>query len=1128
VPFGLSPCYKATFLLVNGYIGVFMNELNNPLLSVIICCYNSEQYLPHAVESILSQTYKNIEIVIVNDGSQGNFGKIISAYGHYKNIIFVENRENKGLFLSRIIGFLASKGKYIAFLDADDFISLDFYRKLISKAIESHADMTIGDTVEVQGIKGTPCILNHDIIFTEHYELDNGKGAALFMDQGGSCFTLHVVWNKIYTRSLIISCLNDLIPFAQNNPSLTMCEDIAFSSIFYIRAKKIVNVHNIYYFYNRLETSATIRELDYDGLKRNISHTSAAIRFMQNNFDKICGKLENKEYIAPWKQRFSRTWFERITGTQNEDDLSHLIFSEFSQKSRESFKDTDKYYIRDRTPLGAHFGYMEQIKREICKDDTKIVSFDVFDTLLKRPLMQPYDLFQLISHEANMLLESRYYLDFYNIRTYSETECRSHLSRQTGVEDISLDDIYDFMGKTFKIDGKICEKIKHLELAAEEAMCSTRNLGKELYDLAYDAGKTIICISDMYLGSKFVDNLLKKKGFNKHEKLYISSEIGLLKGSGNLYMEVCRQLGLGKSDYSRIIHIGDNWQSDIVVPRSFGFTNGFLPSINDRLMGRIDNLYSGEIFKDISGYNCGRFNIRKGLEGFVGLRAMFGLAGAKLFDIDMLEFNKNSDVNGNPYFLGYALLGPFLYALAEWILSKSERDKTIHFVSRDGWLPMQAVQLIAPNVKSEYFYFSRKAIAPLMITNENDLVALSTFIVWSSVSPLDIYHLLKEVSNIVDEAEFRDQCADRRIISHKRFSSELQFIEFLKLFYKNYIDQNRLKEYREKMKEYLASKFNDGDILYDSGYSGKNEEMLAHLIDCHVNSLYLYYNNDTCKKRENLSRFKTQTFFSSSPILYCVLRETLLSEPGPSCIGYILEEGKPKPIFDNFQYDFATKHAIEIIQMAALDFIRDYRQTFGPYLHNMYYRFEDAATPFEYFLHNAKEVDRNIFSNALFEDDLYGGATFNITDDWVYRQKEVQISDYIRKSPEDNVNSQELLKLKKTHEQQKGELVKIRRELAEAGETIANLRLKLDKRWIQMAILLNKLNKHENFSFNQIDNLNLQTHAEEEPVQAPPDFDESAYYRANPDVKAAVEAGSLPSGFYHYIFHGINEGRQRP
>ena len=123
------------------------NVRNRPLISVVVPVYNTEQYFGRCIESILNQSYKNLEVIIVNDGSPGNIRELMQQYKEDKRVYFVDNKENRGLLRARVCGAEKAKGKYIAFVDSDDYLSFDFYRSLVTRAEETAADIVIGKTV---------------------------------------------------------------------------------------------------------------------------------------------------------------------------------------------------------------------------------------------------------------------------------------------------------------------------------------------------------------------------------------------------------------------------------------------------------------------------------------------------------------------------------------------------------------------------------------------------------------------------------------------------------------------------------------------------------------------------------------------------------------------------------------------------------------------------------------------------------------------------------------------------------------------------------------------------------------------------------------------------------------------
>lgn len=108
-----------------------METDKNDLISIVVPIYNVQDYLERCIQSIISQTYKNIEIILVDDGSNDNSGKICDEYLRKDERIKVIHKENGGLSDARNVGKENAKGTYIAFIDSDDYIRTKFYRSLV-------------------------------------------------------------------------------------------------------------------------------------------------------------------------------------------------------------------------------------------------------------------------------------------------------------------------------------------------------------------------------------------------------------------------------------------------------------------------------------------------------------------------------------------------------------------------------------------------------------------------------------------------------------------------------------------------------------------------------------------------------------------------------------------------------------------------------------------------------------------------------------------------------------------------------------------------------------------------------------------------------------------------------------
>ncbi len=149
-----------------------MSIIMKELISVVVLIYNVEEFLPKCIDSLLKQTYKNIEILLVNDGSTDNSLKICNDYKKIDKRIRVYTKKNGGLSDARNYGIARAIGKYICFIDSDDWIDDDYIEFLYSNLIKNKCDISICNKyVEYDnGVQVIPSKSNNTII------MDNKTG----------------------------------------------------------------------------------------------------------------------------------------------------------------------------------------------------------------------------------------------------------------------------------------------------------------------------------------------------------------------------------------------------------------------------------------------------------------------------------------------------------------------------------------------------------------------------------------------------------------------------------------------------------------------------------------------------------------------------------------------------------------------------------------------------------------------------------------------------------------------------------------------------------------------------------------------------------------------------------------
>lgn len=165
-----------------------------PEVSVVINMYNSEKYLRKCIDSVLAQTFTDFELILVNDGSKDHSLDICKEYAEKDKRIRIVDKENGGLADARNAGLDAAKGKYLEFIDADDWIEPDLLEKCVTKLHETDADIVIFDIYQYFVATGKKEVLSHPYDQNQVYSLSDHPEMITKMK--------NAAWNKIYRVSL--------------------------------------------------------------------------------------------------------------------------------------------------------------------------------------------------------------------------------------------------------------------------------------------------------------------------------------------------------------------------------------------------------------------------------------------------------------------------------------------------------------------------------------------------------------------------------------------------------------------------------------------------------------------------------------------------------------------------------------------------------------------------------------------------------------------------------------------------------------------------------------------------------------------------------------------------------------
>lgn len=169
--------------------------MENNLVSVIIPVHNVEKYLKRCIGSVLNQSYKNLEIIIIDDGSKDKSSEICDDYKRKDKRVLVVHTENKGVSEARNKGIEISKGEYISFIDSGDWVDMVYIERLMALLLEHKADISICDFEKVYNEKIVNKIYNEKIkTYTNKEVLEElfKRNAVKFV----------VSWGKIYKKYL--------------------------------------------------------------------------------------------------------------------------------------------------------------------------------------------------------------------------------------------------------------------------------------------------------------------------------------------------------------------------------------------------------------------------------------------------------------------------------------------------------------------------------------------------------------------------------------------------------------------------------------------------------------------------------------------------------------------------------------------------------------------------------------------------------------------------------------------------------------------------------------------------------------------------------------------------------------
>lgn len=951
---------------------------NDKKISIIVPVYNSEDFLGVCLNSLIEQSYKNLELIVVNDGSPKNCKEITEEYIKKDNRIkYVEHEKNRGLFQARITGFENSTGKYIAFLDADDYVSNDFYRELIEKAEETNSDIVISKLVMDYG-KGNKKIYN---LFDFPFEELNGEECyEQFYNQEGLNFSWHITPNKIYSRKIWEKAIKE---YQKIDKHLIMTEDFAFSNVLFYYAEKVTKVDRVAFYYTKHDGASTsVNNMSFKKASKNLEDLTTSFSFVENFLKEKNIYEKYKEQFEKWRALYCqihKSYLLNLSFTKEEKDRLEEKFSGFCPNQFEV--KNSGFFSSVETPFNEG---LDKLKEKIMAEKTKVVSFDIFDTLITRPFLYPKDLFTFLNDDYRRL-SNNLGIDFSKIREECEVLARTEAYEQKK-EEVTLNRIYELIEEEYEMPNSIVETLKKKEIELELRFCKRRETAYSIYKLAKYLGKKVICTSDMYLPLEVIKKLLEENGFDEIDEIYLSCEVMRTKSTGNLYEYMIKK---EKVEPENIIHIGDNYRSDYEKAKQNKINSIYFPKTTDIMLDKnTTNNLTQMLYSSMPFWRDNQTAIN-----FIGIRTMIAVVANKYFDNPFRTFNNESDFNIDPFLIGYYVVGMYMFGVGNWLLKETRNKgyKNIAFMARDGYLPMEVYNLFKKyyeNVpEAKYLRVSRKALITAMIINKIDLYKLTDIINIENHNPKYIIKYVKDSLKDYSEEKIKEIIEKNGIKYEEDIKTKQKFNKLVKVIIKDLFDEEKNNVKTEKLKQFFGKYYEDKSATFDLGYSGRPELYLSILCGKPIDTYFLNINQDEAMKYSDVASYNLKTYFSAKPAVTGFAYESIISELAPSTIGYDLTGKEVKPILEKEQKTYQERCIIGVIQKSAKQFIKDMLEIFGEEYKKLYYQDYYISLPFMSYINSSKIIDMQIFNSIGFEDTIRNKEVKPITEDWLVERK---------------------------------------------------------------------------------------------------------------------------------------------
>lgn len=261
-------------------------DFKNYKVSIIVPIYNREDYIDRCIISMINQTFENIEIILVDDGSTDRSAEICDAYAQKDNRIIVIHKPNGGVSSARNAGLDVMTGDYVCFCDSDDFFDTTMVEKSLEQIVVENADMCTFNNYH----NNEKVVREFSPVNIEIEVFDCGQFFADYIEKNQAPYN---VWSSLYNASII---KNYGIRFCDYKRVFS--EDALFNLMFWSVCKKYTHLNDCLYYYFRHENSLMTSSIPGDYIKRHIAFVEDFENFIKSN--KIKAKLGSATACLMW------------------------------------------------------------------------------------------------------------------------------------------------------------------------------------------------------------------------------------------------------------------------------------------------------------------------------------------------------------------------------------------------------------------------------------------------------------------------------------------------------------------------------------------------------------------------------------------------------------------------------------------------------------------------------------------------------------------------------------------------------------------------------------------------------------------------------------------------------------